>query len=70
MATAEESAKQLSDLRAQLTKANDEIQTRIQALVDASNTAGNTDPRVQAEIDALVPVGQKLDDIVPDAPVA
>lgn len=68
MATAEESAKQLSDIKDELIKANDEIQKKIQALVDAANNAGNTDPAVQAGIDALVPAAKALDDIVPDEP--
>lgn len=68
MATADESTKELGEIKDQLVKANTEIQAKIQALVDAANNAGNTDPAVQAAIDALKPAAQALDDVVPDAP--
>jgi uncharacterized phage infection (PIP) family protein YhgE len=80
MATAAESAAELAEIKAglvsvsdQLQKAFAEITAKIQALVDAANNAGNTDPAVQAAIDDLKSVdlksvSQALDDIVPDQP--
>ena len=65
MATQAEDAQTLRDLKTQLGKANDEIQAKIQALVDAAAKADVT-PELQAAIDDLKPAAQQLDDIVPD----
>lgn len=71
MSTAEESEKQLGEIKDQLVKANTEIQAKIQALVDAAAASGNNTPAgVQAAIEALKPAAQSLDDVVPDQPVA
>ena len=66
MATQEEAAATLSALKDQLTKANGEIQAKIQALIDAANAADTVNPTLQAAIDDLKPAAQALDDIVPD----
>lgn len=67
MATQQELAQQISAVTTELSKVNDEIQAKIQTLVDAASNAGNVSPELQAAVDALVPAAQKLDDIVPDA---
>jgi len=66
MATQAEAAAQLAALKSQLTKATTEIKAKIQALVDAAANAANVDPGLQVAIDDLAPIGQALDDIVPD----
>lgn len=68
--TQAEDAQVLRDLKTQLAKANDEIQAKIQALIDAAGNAGNVSDELQAAIDDLKPAAQALDDIVPDAPPA
>lgn len=67
MAKAEESVAALTALKDQLTKANGEIQKKIQDLVDAAANADVPQAVVDA-IEALKPAAQTLDDIVPDAP--
>lgn len=68
MATQAEAAVELVALKAQLVKANDEIQAKIQALTDAANNASNVSPELAQAIADLKPAAQTLDDIVPDAP--
>jgi uncharacterized phage infection (PIP) family protein YhgE len=59
----------LGTIGSQLVKANGEIQTKIQALTDAVNAAGDTVPQDVADaVTALQTAAQALDDIVPDAP--
>lgn len=67
--TQEEAAAQLANILAQLTKAKEEIVTKIQALIDAAANADSVAPALQTAIDDLAPIAQALDDIVPDAPV-
>jgi len=62
-----EAAQELRDLRGQLSKANVEIQAKIQALIDAAANDTVSD-ELQTAIDDLKPAAQALDDIVPDAP--
>ena len=57
----------LKNLTTQLGKANDEIQAKIKALQDAV-TNGEVSPEIAAAVADLTTAGQKLDDIVPDAP--
>ena len=57
----------LKSLTTQLGKANDEIQAKIKALQDAV-TNGEVSPEIAAAVADLTAAGQKLDDIVPDAP--
>lgn len=68
VATQAELAATLATVKAQLTKAAAEISAKIQALVDAAANAANVDPALQLAVDDMVPIGQQLDDIVPDAP--
>ncbi len=68
MATQTEAAAALRDLKAQLTKANDEIQAKIAALVAAGGNSDNLSPELAQAIEELKPAAQTLDDIVPDAP--
>ncbi len=62
----------LTDVATQLSKATDEILAKIKALTDAAANA-DVNPELQAAIDdvkaagdALKPVAQALDDVVPD----
>ena len=57
----------LKSLTTQLGKANDEIQAKIKALQDAV-TNSEVSPEIAAAVADLTTAGQKLDDIVPDAP--
>ncbi len=66
MATQAEAAAALVALKEQLTKANAEIQAKIQALTDAANNASNVSPELAQAIEDLKPAAQALDDIVPD----
>lgn len=65
--TQAQDAQILRDLKTQLARANDEIQAKIQALIDAAASAPVSD-ELQAAIDDLKPAAQALDDIVPEAP--
>lgn len=63
MATQEELAAALNAVKDQLTKASGEINTRIQALVDALAAAGNTTPEVDSALQGVQAISQVLDDI-------
>jgi hypothetical protein len=59
----------LTDLGAKFQKAYAEVTAKIQALTDAvNNNQDNLSPESQAALADLQALGQKFDDIVPDAP--
>ena len=62
----QELAQQLTNLTAQLQKANTEIQAKITALTDAVNNA-DVPQAVTDALSGLTASAQVLDDIVPDA---
>lgn len=66
MTTQSEHAAQLRAISAQLGKAKDEINAKIQALVDAASQAGNTTDEVNSAAEEARSAAQALDDIVPD----
>lgn len=67
MATQAELAQSLVDLKNQMVKVKNEIDTKIQALTDALNNAGATTPEVDAALADLKSTLQSLDDETPDA---
>jgi len=59
----------LVDLKAKFEKAYAEVTSKIQALTDAVNTnEDKLSPESQAALEDLQSLGQRFDDIVPDAP--
>lgn len=68
MATQAETAVQLQNLTAQISKVSGEVTTILAALEAARALAGETDPAVTAQVDALKTAVQGVDDLNPDAP--
>jgi ABC-type transporter Mla subunit MlaD len=67
MATQAQHAAELAELNAKFEKAHTEIVNGIAALVTAVEKAGNTTPEVQAEVDKLKSMAEKLDALHADA---
>lgn len=72
MATQNELAQQLTDLASQISKIGTETSATLQKVADLEAALSNQDnvsPELQAAFDALKQQVQKVDDLVPDAPV-
>jgi len=67
MANLDAATVQLQTLKVTLQKAFDEINAKIQSLVDAANNQTTT-PEFDAALTDVVDLGKALDDIVRDAP--